>query len=171
MAGREVADGGQSRRADGHCCRRHRKPEQAGGLASLAPLIFLAPLISLNALAPLASVTPSLPPTFAPSHLRSLPPSLPPTFAPSRILPLSPFPTPTFSHSHSFPLPHSHTRTLSAGEQAASTAFVLNNTKFKQEGRFEMAYGALALFYGGLEALIGPPQMIDGSLIKSMEQV
>mmetsp|Transcript_34214 Transcript_34214/g.89391 ORF Transcript_34214/g.89391 Transcript_34214/m.89391 type:complete len:1055 (+) Transcript_34214:149-3313(+) len=54
--------------------------------------------------------------------------------------------------------------------QAASTAFVLNNTKFKQEGRFEMAYGALALFYGGLESLIGPPQMIDGSLIKSMEQ-
>eukprot|EP00326_Haptolina_ericina_P037582 CAMPEP_0181244632 /NCGR_PEP_ID=MMETSP1096-20121128/42969_1 /TAXON_ID=156174 ORGANISM="Chrysochromulina ericina, Strain CCMP281" /NCGR_SAMPLE_ID=MMETSP1096 /ASSEMBLY_ACC=CAM_ASM_000453 /LENGTH=823 /DNA_ID=CAMNT_0023341205 /DNA_START=27 /DNA_END=2496 /DNA_ORIENTATION=- len=56
------------------------------------------------------------------------------------------------------------------GKQAASTAFVLNNTKFKQEGRFEMAYGALALFYGGLESLIGPPQMIDGSLIKSMEQ-
>lgn len=54
--------------------------------------------------------------------------------------------------------------------QAASTAFVLNNTKFKQEGKFEMAFGALALFYGGLESLIGPPQMIDGSLIKSMEQ-
>ncbi|KAL1498967.1 hypothetical protein AB1Y20_013487 [Prymnesium parvum] len=55
-------------------------------------------------------------------------------------------------------------------KQAASTAFVLNNTKFKSEGRFEMAYGALALFYGGLESLIGPPQMIDGSLIRSMEQ-
>ena len=55
--------------------------------------------------------------------------------------------------------------------QAASTAFVLNNGKFKQEGRFDMAYGALALFYGGLEALIGPPTMVDGSLIKSMEQV
>ena len=55
--------------------------------------------------------------------------------------------------------------------QAASTAFVLNNGKFKQEGRFEMAYGGLALFYGGLEALIGPPTMVDGSLIKSMEQV
>ena len=47
---------------------------------------------------------------------------------------------------------------------------MLNNTKFKNEGRFEMAYGALSLFYGGLESLIGPPQMIDGSLIKSMEQ-
>eukprot|EP00966_Prymnesium_polylepis_P043740 1013686-Prymnesium_polylepis.2 len=33
-----------------------------------------------------------------------------------------------------------------------------------------MAYGNLALFYGGLESLIGPPQMVDGSLIKSMEQ-
>eukprot|EP00966_Prymnesium_polylepis_P045194 1046972-Prymnesium_polylepis.2 len=33
-----------------------------------------------------------------------------------------------------------------------------------------MAYGALALFYGGLESLLGPPQMVDGSLIKSMEQ-
>ena len=32
------------------------------------------------------------------------------------------------------------------------------------------AVGALSLFYGGLESLIGPPQMIDGSLIKSMEQ-
>ena len=48
---------------------------------------------------------------------------------------------------------------------------MLNNTKFKQEGRFDMAYGPLALFYGGLEALIGPPTMVDGSLIKSMEQV
>ena len=47
---------------------------------------------------------------------------------------------------------------------------MLNNTKFKQEGKFEMAYSALALFYGGLESLIAPPQMIDGSLIKSMEQ-
>ena len=25
---------------------------------------------------------------------------------------------------------------------------MLNNTKFKQEGRFEMAYGQLSLFYG-----------------------
>ena len=33
-----------------------------------------------------------------------------------------------------------------------------------------MAYGPLALFYCGLEALIGPPTMVDGSLIVSMEQ-
>ena len=36
-------------------------------------------------------------------------------------------------------------------------------------GGFEMAFGSLDLFFGGLEGVIGPPQMIDGSLHKAMK--
>ena len=42
-------------------------------------------------------------------------------------------------------------------EQGASTGQELNN-KFATEAKFEMKYGSLDLFYGGLESLIGPPQ-------------
>ena len=31
-----------------------------------------------------------------------------------------------------------------------------------------MAYGSLSLFYGGLESLIGPPHMVEGSMLNSM---
>ena len=42
--------------------------------------------------------------------------------------------------------------------QGASTGLELN-TKFATEAKFEMKYGSLDLFYGGLESLIGPPQV------------
>ena len=46
-----------------------------------------------------------------------------------------------------------------------------NQCKFHLEGgmQYEMAFGSLDLFYGGLEGLIGPPQMVNGSIHKAME--
>ena len=44
------------------------------------------------------------------------------------------------------------------------------NDKFQASGKFQMSYGSLSLFYGGLESLIGPPKMLKGSLFHSMEQ-
>ena len=52
---------------------------------------------------------------------------------------------------------------------AAATGAALN-TKFHMEGnQFEMAFGSLDLFFGGLEGIIGPPQMVHGSLRTAME--
>ena len=43
------------------------------------------------------------------------------------------------------------------------------NVKFHMEARtYEMAFGSLDLFFGGLEGIIGPPQMVLGSLMNSM---
>ena len=33
------------------------------------------------------------------------------------------------------------------------------NDKFQATGKFQMSYGSLSLFYGGLESLLGPPQV------------
>ena len=43
------------------------------------------------------------------------------------------------------------------------------NDKFQATGKFQMSYGSLSLFYGGLESLIGSPQVsaLDGLLIAS----
>ena len=51
------------------------------------------------------------------------------------------------------------------------------NDKFQASGKFQMSYGSLSLFYGGLEQLLGPPQMAKegpgedalASIIKAME--
>ena len=43
--------------------------------------------------------------------------------------------------------------------QAAGTSHDLND-KFMTSAKFELTYGSLSLFYGGLESLIGPPNMV-----------
>ena len=53
--------------------------------------------------------------------------------------------------------------TISAGvkklqSQTAASSSQLND-KFQASGKFQMSYGSLSLFYGGLESLIGPPQV------------
>ena len=53
---------------------------------------------------------------------------------------------------------------LSLSEQSASTAAQLND-KFSTTAKFQMTYGSLSLFYGGLESLLGPPKMVRGSLL------
>lgn len=57
--------------------------------------------------------------------------------------------------------------------QAASSASALN-AKFQQTGKFMMGYGGLDIFFGGLENLLGPPQMVkdpDGltTIVMGME--
>ena len=42
--------------------------------------------------------------------------------------------------------------------QRVGSAAVLND-KFSSSAKFQMSYGSLSLFYGGLESLLGPPQM------------
>eukprot|EP00325_Prymnesiales_sp_UTEX-LB-985_P002783 CAMPEP_0174705770 /NCGR_PEP_ID=MMETSP1094-20130205/8869_1 /TAXON_ID=156173 /ORGANISM="Chrysochromulina brevifilum, Strain UTEX LB 985" /LENGTH=1050 /DNA_ID=CAMNT_0015903971 /DNA_START=465 /DNA_END=3614 /DNA_ORIENTATION=+ len=42
------------------------------------------------------------------------------------------------------------------------------SAKFASEGTFQMAFGSLSMFFGGLEALVGPPKMMNGSLFESM---
>ena len=44
------------------------------------------------------------------------------------------------------------------GTKVASSAQL--NDKFQATGKFQMSYGSLSLFYGGLESLIGPPLMV-----------
>jgi hypothetical protein len=44
----------------------------------------------------------------------------------------------------------------------------VSSDKFQTNAKFQMSYGSLSLFYGGLESLIGPPKMINGSLLQSM---
>jgi NLR family CARD domain-containing protein 3 len=53
--------------------------------------------------------------------------------------------------------------------QAASTAAELNAKFAASPCTFEMSYGSLDIFYGGLDALIGSPVMKDGSLVRSIE--
>ena len=53
--------------------------------------------------------------------------------------------------------------TISAGvkklqSQTAASSAQLND-KFQASGKFQMSYGSLSLFYGGLESLLGPPQV------------
>jgi hypothetical protein len=53
--------------------------------------------------------------------------------------------------------------TISAGvkklqSQTAASSSQLND-KFQVSGKFQMSYGSLSLFYGGLESLLGPPQV------------
>jgi len=53
--------------------------------------------------------------------------------------------------------------TISAGvkklqSQTAASSSQLND-KFQASGKFQMSYGSLSLFYGGLESLLGPPQV------------
>ena len=49
------------------------------------------------------------------------------------------------------------------------------NDKFATTAKFQMTYGSLSLFYGGLESLLGPPKMYKGpqhtekSLFNTME--
>ena len=43
--------------------------------------------------------------------------------------------------------------------QRASSSVQLND-KFASSAKFQMSYGSLSLFYGGLESLIGPPVMV-----------
>ena len=49
------------------------------------------------------------------------------------------------------------------------------NEKFATTAKFQMTYGSLSLFYGGLESLLGPPKMYKGanhaekSLFNTME--
>ena len=43
-------------------------------------------------------------------------------------------------------------------QKAASSAQL--NDKFASSAKFQMSYGSLSLFYGGLESLIGPPLMV-----------
>lgn len=59
-------------------------------------------------------------------------------------------------------------------QETASSAQL--NDKFQATGKFQMSYGSLSLFYGGLESLLGPPSMVkdpemDGkaTLLKAME--
>jgi hypothetical protein len=54
-------------------------------------------------------------------------------------------------------------------QQEVVTAAELNS-KFASEAGFEMSFGQIALFFDGLEGLIGPPLLVEGSLHKSMER-
>ena len=47
-----------------------------------------------------------------------------------------------------------------SAQPAASSAQL--NDKFQASGKFQMSYGSLSLFYGGLESLLGPPQVRRG---------
>jgi len=61
-------------------------------------------------------------------------------------------------------------------KQKVSSSAALND-KFQASGKFQMSYGSLSLFYGGLESLLGPPQMHKdnkdpegaATLLKAME--
>jgi len=61
----------------------------------------------------------------------------------------------------------------SLADQATGSAQQLNE-KFATTAKFQMTYGSLSLFYGGLESLLGPPKMYQGaheekSLYNTME--
>lgn len=51
---------------------------------------------------------------------------------------------------------------------AAATGAELNE-KFAQSGAFEMDFGSLDRFFGGLESLLGPPVLLQGSIKRAME--
>ena len=50
----------------------------------------------------------------------------------------------------------------SLSEQQHGTGEKLND-KFSTTAKFQMTYGSLSLFYGGLESLLGPPKMYKGA--------
>ena len=53
-----------------------------------------------------------------------------------------------------------------AGElrnQAAATGAELNDKFRHEQGTFELAFGSLDTFYGGLEAMLGPPLLVKDS--------
>ena len=55
-------------------------------------------------------------------------------------------------------------------KQVAATAHELN-LKFATDGStFEMAFGGIDQFYGGLDSLIGPPLPFEGSLLRQMQR-
>ena len=49
----------------------------------------------------------------------------------------------------------------SLSKQQTGSASKLND-KFASSAKFQMTYGSLSLFYGGLESLLGPPKMYKG---------
>ena len=56
-------------------------------------------------------------------------------------------------------------------EQKASTGVALSN-KFAADGdayKGEMGFASIDVFFGGLEGLVGPPLMVEGSLMRQME--
>ena len=55
----------------------------------------------------------------------------------------------------------------SLSEQKTGSAAELND-KFASSAKFQMTYGSLSLFYGGLESLLGPPKMYALSLQTSL---
>ena len=55
---------------------------------------------------------------------------------------------------------------LSAGPSVQDGA--VRSDKFQTNAKFQMSYGSLSLFYGGLESLLGPPKMVRGSLYDAM---
>ena len=52
--------------------------------------------------------------------------------------------------------------------QKATTGAALSQKFANEGGTFQMAFGSLSTFFGGLEGQIGPPKMIDGSLKEGM---
>ena len=67
---------------------------------------------------------------------------------------------------------YSSIETLSAQKEGSAEQL---NDKFSTTAKFQMTYGSLSLFYGGLESLLGPPKMYKGpqheekSLFNTME--
>jgi len=57
--------------------------------------------------------------------------------------------------------------TLAAQNTGSSSEL---NDKFASTGKFQMTYGSLSLFYGGLESLLGPPKMYKGTLVNNEEK-
>ena len=55
-----------------------------------------------------------------------------------------------------------HSCAQSLNTQTSGSAEELND-KFSTTAKFQMTYGSLSLFYGGLESLLGPPKMYKGS--------
>ena len=55
-------------------------------------------------------------------------------------------------------------------KQTAATGAELNEKFESEEGNFQLAFGSLESFYGGLEAMLGPPLMVQGRLDTSMKQ-
>ncbi|KOO33679.1 ankyrin repeat protein [Chrysochromulina tobinii] len=55
-----------------------------------------------------------------------------------------------------------------AGQSTGNAASL--NDKFATTAKFQMTYGSLSLFYGGLESLLGPPKMYKGALVDNDEK-
>ena len=55
-------------------------------------------------------------------------------------------------------------------KQVAATGKALNAKFSSDESAFEMSFGSLEVFYGGLEKLIGPPLLVGGTLLGAMRR-